>query len=152
MQILNFSKHLVLIPLVYTALYLKISILMNAMTLMLVYFLQLLIRWEVILTLHLIHYGHVLFVVVSVILLTAAKLFWILLASRLRTSSFMLLSINYMAYLVSLANLISAHSTAILLVPLILPNALLVLVLFLALLVVLLVVLLLSVLPPSTSS
>jgi hypothetical protein len=43
-----------------------------------------------------------------------------LLVSRLRTSSFVLLSIDYIAYLASLDNPISAHSVAILLAPLIL--------------------------------
>jgi hypothetical protein len=116
---------------------LKVSTLTNAMMLMLVYFLRLLVRWEIILTLCLIRLGHVLFVVVPVILLTAAKLFLILLASRLRTSSFVLISIGYMDYLESLANLISVHSAAILSAPSILLSDPLVLDLLLGLLVVL---------------
>jgi hypothetical protein len=78
------------------------------------------------------------------------KVFLTPLVSKLHTSSFVLLSIDYMAYLESPVNPISAHSAAILSAPLILLSAPLVLVLVLSL--VLLVLLLLPALHPSTSS
>jgi hypothetical protein len=133
-HLLNMVCHLILTlhPLVSIVLHLMTLILTRATMLNLVFSLKLSVKLVATLIQPLTPPVLVLFVVVPVIPLTAAKLFLTLLVSKLHTSSFVLLSIAYMACLASSVNPISVHSTAILSAPLILLSAPLVLVLFLS--------------------